>query len=112
MVKPWKTRVHERVGDPPLYRSMKCALLDLGSSTIDEQFDPGHKTGIVGGKKERRRCDLMRLTDPAHWNQGDELILDLLWNSDECAGVDSAGTEHIHTNLSGFQIHRPGARER
>src|SRR5260370_15965046 len=67
---------------------------------------------MVRGKKECRRGNFIRLADPAHRDQGYELILDFLWNSDEDAGVDGARTQDIHANLSGLQINSPSARER
>src|SRR5580693_6798973 len=86
--------------------------LYLRRAAIDKQLDPSHETGIVRRKKKCRRSDLMRLTDPTHRDDRHELVLHLLRNADEDAGVDRARADHIHANVPVFQVNRPGARER
>jgi hypothetical protein len=60
-------------------------------SAIDKQLDTGDETGIPGGQKKRHGRDLSRLPDASHRDDRDKLILDLVWNAGEYAGVDGAG---------------------
>jgi hypothetical protein len=66
-------------------------VLYLRGSATDKQLDASDETGIPGGQKKRHRRDLSRLPDASHRDDRDELILDLLWNAGEYAGVDGAG---------------------
>ena len=66
---------------------------------IDEELDSCDETRVVRCEKECCRSVLMRLTDPAHWDDRYELVLNLSRNAFEDSGVDRAGTDHIHANV-------------
>jgi hypothetical protein len=95
---------------PPLRRS--SSRLYLRRSAIDKQLDASDETGIPGGQEECGRCDLARLADASHRDDRDELILDLLWNAGEHAGIDGARADHIHPDVPILEVGSPGARER
>src|SRR5689334_1858063 len=84
---------------------------DLRRTTVDKQLDSGNETGIVRCEEQRRARDLFRLSDPAHRHQRHERVFHFLRNSREDARLDRTGAYDIHSDPSGFEIVRPGARE-
>ena len=86
----------------------KALLLNLGGSTVNEEFDPVDEAGIIGGKEEGDGRDLFRASHLAAWNLGFEELFGVRAERVENWRVDSAWTEDIHADLSLFELYEPG----
>src|SRR5258708_28498878 len=85
--------------------------LDLGGTTVDEEFDAVDEARVVRGEEESYSCDLFRTAHLAARNEGFEPLLCLGGGVVEDRRVDGAGAEDVHANSSLLELDQPGTRE-
>src|SRR6266849_6223814 len=85
--------------------------LDLGGTTVDEEFDAVDEARVVRGEEESYSCDLFRTAHLAARNEGFEPLLCLGAEWVENRRVDGAGAEDVHPNSSLLELDQPGTRE-
>src|SRR6185369_3142055 len=96
-----------------LLRSL-AAYSDLGFAAVDEQLDAVDEARIVGGKKDSRLGNFVRIADAAHWDPRGQSIEHSLLPCGVGAGqleeswrLGGSGAERVDPDAAALEIENP-----
>src|SRR5437773_179613 len=100
----------------PVHPSTGCSY--LCKAPVHEQFRACDVAAVVGCEKHNGPRNFFRLSEPAERNRGGDHLGALLSGFRrtqefiQARRIDRSGTHDVHTNVSLFQIRRPGPGKR
>src|ERR1700756_4853775 len=82
---------------------------DLNRTTVDEELYAGDVGAVVGGEEYRRLGQIVRRTDPAERNGGDDRGLLLIRHEmGKAGGRRVPGAEHVDADVAALEVDDPG----
>src|SRR5215510_14101603 len=111
------SRLLQRGCDRPNFANATNCASHLRKTAIDEQLGAGDVARVIGSEKHRRPSHFVTRAKPAERGGGVNQFPALFTGrrgseqAVQSGGIDRAGADRVHANLTMLQIRGPGARK-